>query len=106
MLWLVPALFYEHVIEDSKVPLWVQGPLFIALPQAIAGYLITCSIPKLSIKLCRYPDTLTEFYFAVVHDSSDELEEKKDLKKTNNTQKNHQLKGKFYLSIPAHLLSS
>ena len=46
--------------------MWLQAILLLALPQLIIGYISSCSLPKLSVKLASYPVIQAE-----VHPSED-----------------------------------
>ena len=48
------------MLSTDETPMWLQASILTALPQMIIGYVIACSLPKLSAKLASYPVTLAE----------------------------------------------
>ena len=69
----------EKLLDNDDVNMWVYGIFALAAPQIIFNFVITYTLPKLSVRLTKYPETLPE-----VTESSD----------NENPSKTKQIKGK------------
>ena len=78
VLFMVPR-WLTKLLDNDDVNMWVYGIFALAAPQIIFNFVITYTLPKLSVRLTNYPETLPE-----VTESSDD----------ENPNKTKQIKGK------------
>ena len=50
----------EKISDMNNVSVWARALFMLAIPYLVLGYVMSNSLPKLSILLCSYPATLTE----------------------------------------------